>query len=312
MTRKVKAVIRYDGPALAGHEMDVHDLAPSLLALGELCRDANRALNGDTSTVKVLVKADLEQKCFQLGFELVQTLFEQAVALIEQDVVQDAKSILEWIGIISGGAGVALTVFDLMKWKAKNQKSNITYNIGPNSAVYIASEGGRIEVPIQVHKIAQGANTLKNVQRLLQPVSTDGYEVLEFEHKDRIAQSFSKEEAQEVLEIPSGFLIKEVDDGDHVSKIRTGVRIKRAVYEGDGMWTIIYHKAVEARMGDAEWLEGFQKGVAQAPPKSTLDVDLVVTVPVDNEGIQNGSPKYEITKVHEVELPPKQNALFGR
>lgn len=312
MVKKVKAIIRYDGPALSNHEMDVHDLAPSLLALGELCREANFALNGQTSSVRVLVRADMEQKCFQLGFELAQTLFDQAVALLEQQGVQDAKNILEWIGIIGAStAFVGGSLFTLVKWMAKRQQSTITYNINDGAVVYIASDNSRLEVPLEVHKIAQSANAVKNVQKLLEPVATKGYEVLEFEYKNKVVETFDKDAANEVLSLPSGLIIKEDDDTDHISKIRTGVRIKRAVYEGDGMWTIIYHRAVEARMGDSEWLERFQRGEELAPPKSVLDVDLIVTVPVDSDGIANGTPKHEISKVHGVKLPPKQTAMFG-
>jgi len=247
----------------------VHDLAPSLLALGELCRAANTALNGNNSSVRVLVKADMEQKCFQLGFELAQTLFDQAVALLEQQGIQDAKNILEWIGIIAGGTtATGATLFGLVKWLSKRQASTITYNIAEGSVVYIASDNARFEVPHEVHKIAQSPSAVKNVQKLLDPIATDGYEFLEFEYKQKIAETFSKDEAQEVLSLPSSLAIKEEDDSDHISRIRTGVRIKRAVYEGDGMWTIIYHKAVEARMGDQDWLDRFQRGEEQAQQTS--------------------------------------------
>lgn len=74
MAGRARAVIRYDGPALSEHEMDVHDLAPSLLALADLCKIANEIFNGEAASVRVLVRADYEQKCFQLQLDLVQTL----------------------------------------------------------------------------------------------------------------------------------------------------------------------------------------------------------------------------------------------
>lgn len=313
MSKRIKAIIRYDGPALANHEMDVHDLAPSLLALGELCRDANNLLNGDAASVRVLVKADTEQKCFQLGFELVQTLYDQLTDLLGQDGIQNAKNILEWIGIIGAATGATGgTLFALVKWQAKHIKSGITYNIniGENSVMYLASDGSSMEVPREVHKIAQGANSLKNVQKILLPVTTKGYEKIEFEHKEKVVEKFDTETSEEVLDLPVNWIALEENDTEHVSEIRTGVRIKKAVYEGDGMWTIIYHKAVEAKMSDEDWKASFQSGSAKAPPRSILDVDLVVTVPVDSDGIANGAPRHEITKVHGVKLPTTQATIF--
>ena len=36
LTKHVRTRIRYDGPALVSHEMDVQDLAPALLAMAEI------------------------------------------------------------------------------------------------------------------------------------------------------------------------------------------------------------------------------------------------------------------------------------
>ncbi len=69
--------IRYDGPALEGHAIDVNHLAPALLALGDLCTLANKRFNGDRASVKVLVRADFEAKCFDVAIELVQTVYDQ-------------------------------------------------------------------------------------------------------------------------------------------------------------------------------------------------------------------------------------------
>jgi len=49
----------FDGDALAEHKMDVQDLAPSLLGLGDTIRKANTKLNGDKATVNVYVTSGL-------------------------------------------------------------------------------------------------------------------------------------------------------------------------------------------------------------------------------------------------------------
>ena len=108
MAGRARAVVRYDGPALSEHEMDVHDLAPSLLALADLCKISNEIFNGDAASVRVLVRADHEQKCFQLQFDLVQTLYDQLTTLMGKDSIKNAKELLEWIGILTVGGVIGV------------------------------------------------------------------------------------------------------------------------------------------------------------------------------------------------------------
>ena len=43
-------------------------------------------------------------RVFQLQVELVQSLYESLTTILDGETVKNAKDILEWIGIISGGA----------------------------------------------------------------------------------------------------------------------------------------------------------------------------------------------------------------
>ncbi len=95
MARHVRTRIRYDGPALADHEMDVQDLAPALLAMAEIVQIANRKFNGDAVSIRVMVDADVEQQCFQLDLSLVQSIFDHAAVLIGHKDVATAKDIAE-------------------------------------------------------------------------------------------------------------------------------------------------------------------------------------------------------------------------
>jgi hypothetical protein len=54
--------------------------------------------------VRVLVRVDIEQQCFQFQLELVQTLYENLTSVLDGDSAQNAKMILEWLGIIASGA----------------------------------------------------------------------------------------------------------------------------------------------------------------------------------------------------------------
>lgn len=49
--------INYDGPVLKDHTINAKDLAPALLAISDLCQEANYALGGEDFNVEVRVKA---------------------------------------------------------------------------------------------------------------------------------------------------------------------------------------------------------------------------------------------------------------
>lgn len=315
MAKTVKSIIRYDGPALAEHEMDVYALAPALLALGDLCRTANSIVNGDMASVKVLVRADIEQQCFQLQFELVQTLYEQVTALLDQDRIKDAKNILEWLGIIYGGSAVAGgTLFGLYKFLAKRKKDDklsVTTNTSIGSVTYqIIGNGNSITVPREVDAMARDQRSLKAVQGLLAPLQREGYDRLEFDQAGKApATLFTREQAQEILALaPDDVIIAK--DGEQISRIHTTVRVRKAIMEGDATWGINYRKAVEAKMLDEQWLSDYQAGRVPLPPRSKLIVDLEETAAVDESGMQTGTPTYKILKVHGVELPPEQYELI--
>ena len=105
--------IAYAGPSPDDHSMDVEELAPALIAIGQLVREANAVLNGKKATVNVSVVSDFEHKCFNINFEVVQTVYEQLKSLLAQDGVKSAKDILEWTGLVAGGS---YSLWKLLAW----------------------------------------------------------------------------------------------------------------------------------------------------------------------------------------------------
>lgn len=316
MARRATAIIRYDGPALAEHEMDVHELAPALLALGELCRTANQIYNGDSATVRVLVRADVDQKCFQLQIELVQSLYESLTTILEGERVKDAKDILEWIGIFAGaGVVVGGGLFGLYRQifgGARFEGTSIQITAEAGSIIYnVPGDGVKIEVPQEVHVLFRDPRMLAATKKLLAPLEIVGYESLEFETNGRLAQVFTREEARHIIQTSDDVVV--FQDGEYlVSKIKTSVRVRKAIFEGNAQWGIMYKRSVEAKMNDVEWLSDYQAGLIPLPPRSSLLVDLEERVPVTPDGLEAGPAVYTITKVHGVIPPPDQMKLFQK
>jgi len=51
----IKTILKYDGPSVDNKEMDISDLAPSLLSLSELIKEVNKNVNGDKAATKYLM-----------------------------------------------------------------------------------------------------------------------------------------------------------------------------------------------------------------------------------------------------------------
>jgi hypothetical protein len=197
--------VRYDGPALAGHRMDVADLAPALLGLSELCKLANEHFNGNAAAVKVLIGADQEQKCFQFSLEVVQTILQHAQGLLEHREVRTAKEILEWVGLIGGPIAGVFGLFKLWKRIAGKEVTGevLTVKDGRNVVqLQINGDNNTVLAYRESYELLKMEAARENAKRVLAPVTQPGYEELEFEQGGEVQDHYSKAEARAVLDVP--------------------------------------------------------------------------------------------------------------
>ena len=109
MSEKAYFHLKYDGPSLISHEMDVKDFAPALLALGELLEEANSALNQGRTRVSVNIKA-ANPGSVDAFLSVSQDLVQQAVGLFSSDgatALVNADSLLKILGF-GGGGGIGV------------------------------------------------------------------------------------------------------------------------------------------------------------------------------------------------------------
>ena len=310
MTRDPQTIIRYDGPATAGRAMDVADLAPALLALGELVKIANKYANGDRAGIKVLVSADLEQHCFELNLHLAVTIWEQAKMLIADERIRTAKEIAEWLGIVSG-AGVGL--FHLVKYLRGRTVSSVTivrFADGENEVeIRVEGRADSIRIGQAVYDLYANPEARKKAADVLRPLRTPDYASLEFKESETIVFQAHPADAPapDLSDLPNV-----IPQNEHRSTIRTAVRIRKAIYEGNARWTLIYKKAFEAPVDDVSWLADFQAARVSVLPGSSLDVDLEERFITNEVGEIVGDTAYRIVKVHGVTPPQGQSRIEFR
>jgi hypothetical protein len=307
----VRTTIRYDGPALERHDMDVRDLAPALLALADIVQFANKKFNGDAADMRVLVNADAEQQCFMLDLSLVQSLLEQAKGLLGMEYVKTAKEIAEWIGIIGGGS---CGLFQFLRFVRRRGEGGTKYEVRQETGattVTVIGDGATIILPVQAYQLAQEKYVVERAKDVLRPLEKPGIDSLAFLEDERAVFEVNEQEATEIIATPAG----ELDPlpSESVSDIRGSVRIKSAQYEGSAKWSLLWNgRAIDAEMADkaAEWVALFQANKVSAPPNSTLEVSMTETVRLDDKGMAIGKPVYVVREVHDVKPPPEQMGML--
>lgn len=310
MARHVRTTIRYDGPALSDHEMDVRDLAPALLALGDLVQFTNKKFNGDQADMRVLVNADIEQRCFMLDLSLVQSLLEQAKGFFGSDNVKTAWDIAQWLGFISGGT---VGLFKLIQFLGKRSEAGTTLDVAQNGDgnIVINGDGNTIIVPPAVYELAQDPQIVDRAKEVVKPLQKPGYRTLAFIDGKR--EAFEITDADVSSFMAASPVPPEKLPTESVSQIRGGVRIKSPQYEGTAKWSLLWNgRAIDAEMADAaaDWVNSFQANLVGAPPNSVLDVSMTETVKLDEQGQAVGKPVYVVREVHGVTPPPQQGGLF--
>ena len=300
---KATAIIRYDGPALAEHSMDVSDLAPALLGLSEIAKIANRQINGEQSSVKVFISVDTEQKCFQFNIEIAQTLLQHVSLILHNGHVATAKDIAEWIGIIGSST---FGVFKAYKWIVK-QKVTLTElsikDVGGN--VVMTNVDNSVTINKHAYYLMGDPDVIRNVKNVVKPLTKEGYDKLQFEKEGEVVDEISAAEGQEIYAMNAESL--EVQQLVNKTTFPAKVKVKKPDLLGDSQWSFIFHKAIVAKIEDVGWLERFHSAEISILPGSYLDVMLRMEIALDDKRDPIGEPKYYITEVKAV-IPPNQQA----
>ena len=231
-----KVRIRFDGPALAEHSIDIDDLVPALLAIGELCKLANHKFNGDRASVKVLVNADLEQNCFELNIELALTLLSQVKAILSDDVTT-ANDLLVWLGIIGVTTVPSLGLFKLLKLLKgrKIESSELQVQDGNNvSIIKIEGDNNHVCVYPQTSELLEDSRVIYNVQKIVKPLKNEGYEKLEFESFAGWKEEITEEDANNILTTNLNTQLA-LTEHEEPQVIITRIRVYSPIYKKDAI-----------------------------------------------------------------------------
>lgn len=286
--------IVYDGPALRDHSMDVRDLAPAMLGLGELFDAANLALNGDGARIKVQVKAT-EPGSFQITFEVLQTMGSHLLAILAGQSVTAANNL---VGLIVGVPAVSLGLWQLVK-RLRGKTIDAVRPLADNSVrITIGSE--EIDIPVTLLRLYQDVAVRTATQKVIEdPLKKEGIETFEARRDKEVVVTVHKSEA-------SSFEKPEIADSILVDDIRrSAFSIISLAFKEDNKWRLNDgSNAISASINDADFLSKVDANLISFSKGDILVCDVRVVQKQTESGL-----KTEYTVVHVIEHRPATRQL---
>jgi hypothetical protein len=176
--------IVYDGPALDNHEMDVHDLAPALMAIGNLMEEVGNVLYGDKFKIGVSVKGSFKTGCF--GVEMVamaKNILADALDIFNHGNTTAVLNAAGIIGIIRYSGG---TLIGFLLW-LRNRKITKT-EVASNGVVRVFVDEDHYDIEqtalvlIQNQKIRQAFENI--ISKPLSLNGIDSFSVIDINYPD--------------------------------------------------------------------------------------------------------------------------------
>lgn len=172
-------IVSFDGPGVADGRIDVRDLAPALMSLGRMIDAANVAINGDKRPIKVEVRA-VSVGSFVVHLDAILSGWDLVKSIIDRGDVEEAKKLLEWLGLFGAAPGV--TLFALYRWLRGRSPDKVVSL--PNNQFRFELDGLTLIVPFEVMRLYRERAVNQAVVELLTTLRNDAIREIKFFAED--------------------------------------------------------------------------------------------------------------------------------
>jgi hypothetical protein len=249
-------VVAYDGPALREGSMDVRQLAPALLALGDLFERSNSILNGDKAHVSVRVST-IAKGSFLVHLEFWQTIGDHVRSLLTGDTLATADKI---VGSLFTKAAGVLSVIKLIKlFKGKRIKRR---SVLKNGNVEIELPDGTIgEATEDAIKLYEDSKIRENAAQTVKPLDYEGIDKVEIRRGEDAIEEIAKSEADSFKVAAEKPDYKSLEPA-LTSTAARAIEIVKPSFAEDLVWTVSGGEGERftAKMADPEFNERVNRG----------------------------------------------------
>lgn len=295
MTSHAEFKLTYDGPAVEAGTMDVRDLAPALLAVGQFIEASNRVIYGENATARVQVRT-VSPGSFQIGLDIGVSFLQSMRDMLSGPEATAAANLIQIVTAGVGGFGL----FKLIRWMRGRPASTIRRT--KPGEVEITIDGQSIVIPEAVARLATDANVRNALEKMVvDPLNRDGIERVDIGAAG-VVEVITKEE--------SYFFVAPLDRESDVfeSRFRAPFSIITLTFKEGNKWRLHDGKAaVNAVVTDTEFLDRVNKNQVAFTKGDLLICDVRVITRQIGSGLK---AEYFIDRVIEHRKPYRPPELF--
>lgn len=316
MSKKMDLIYRLEGPDIE-KGIDVFELAPMLLSIGELIKESNKTLNPEGKEIAINVKP-FDKGSFIVDILLFsQTNLQQLLEFIQDTSAEDIENLkeaLRVLGIIAGGL-VPYTLIKLIKFLKGKTPIKIE-KIGPNEFRFFSNDTNSVTVNLKVNKLYLNPKIQQNIYKVYGvPFEKEGIDKIESYLPEDIENTKVEIEKKEFPYFKT-YANSEILGVSEIVENTSIVFLnpKRGSYEGERTsWSFRKGNNREdiirvTNIRDEGFLSQIKEGEIRLHHGDLLKVELLEKQKIVGQIVQ--SITYEILKVLEYKKAPEQKSLL--
>jgi len=290
----------YEGFAVDDGEMEVSQLASSLLALASLIRSADAITTGDSDRVKVRVKADAKRGSFDIGI-----VVQWADAALSWAMTPKGAGTLSILGVLGFNVANATTgtvkgVIQVVRW-LNGRRIAHRNRLADGSITLVTEDGDELNVDPQVARLADEPTVRQPLERFTEPLREEGVDAIQIKTSTGEGETIQASEADAFRAVSGSAPTSS-------STFEATYQIKRLFFDRGRKWRLSNGaQTIQAEIID----NAFWARVDASQEAFGKEDFLVCQVRMDQWFTTTGlRTEYVILRVDEHIAPPKQTTLL--